>query len=179
MRADIKWTVLAVSLAVVALSGCGSGMRDNVFQGRQSWSFKVELGTGKSQESDVQLSAAMTNAGIPLPVEKGEAQCAVTQESGNTRVSAENIIMLEGDGNSVRLGNVILWRKTDKKVQFRLDCDLGKAVLLASFIGAFDAQGRLSGTMYGYVMLLDESGAQRGPFAVENGTFSLSPKSQV
>lgn len=177
MHAGIKRAVLVISLVVVSLSGCGGGIRDNVFQGRQPWSFNVELSTGKPQESDVQLSAAMTNAGIPLPVEKGEAQCTITPESSSTRVSAENVIVLEGDGNSVRLGNVILWRKTDKKVQFRLDCDLGKAILLASFVGEFDAQGRLSGTMYGYVMILEESGRQRGPFAIADGTFSLSPKS--
>ncbi len=177
MRAGVKWVVLAVSLAVVSLAGCGGGIRDKIFQGRQPWSFTVELGTGKPQESDVQLSAAMTNARVPLPMEKGEAQCVLTQGSGNTRVSAENIIVLEGDGNSVRLGNVVLWRKTDKKVQFRLDCDLGKAILLASFVGEFDAQGRLSGTMYGYVMILEDSGRQHGPFAIADGTFSLSPKS--
>jgi len=169
-------SILVVLMAALPLTGCGGGAKDKTFQGRQTWTFTLLFNTGNSLEHDLQLANAMTNGSFPLPMADGvPPNCTISHGSGSTSVSLKNAVLLDGDGVKVRLGNTVLWRKTDSNVKFRLDMNVENAIILGDFVVEQEAKGELSGTVFGYVILIDESGQRSGPFGIANGTFALSP----
>lgn len=176
MRTRRCISILVALVAALPLTGCGGGAKDKIFQGRQTWAFTLSLNTGNSHEHDLQLAYAMTNGSVPLPVADGAPpNCTVSRNAGGASLSLKNAVLLEGDGVKVRLGNTVLWRKTDSTMKFRLDINVESAILLGDFVVEQDTKGELSGTVFGYVILVDESGQRSGPFGIENGAFSLSP----